>query len=79
MWLEANNFLKRVWKAQNGYKRKRAIQLESVPKMSNNIDSLSTSPLVKVERIDFIGVADFLCIFNPCLIYFVNSLKINII
>ena len=50
-------------------------QLESVPKMSDNIDSLSTGPLVKVERIDLIGVDNFLCVLPPYLIDLVNSLK----
>lgn len=31
------------------------------------IDPTSTDPLIKVDMIDFIGVGDFLCVFNLCL------------
>ena len=58
-------------------REKEPIQLEY--KSVNNIDSLSTSPLVKVKRIDLIGVNYFLCVLHPYLVDLVNSLKINII
>ena len=38
-------------------REKQSLQLESVPKMSE-----STGPLVKMERIDLIGIDNFLCV-----------------
>ena len=51
------------------------LQLESAPKVADIIDLLSTGHLVKMKKIDWIGVDNFLCVL-PC---FVNNLKISII
>ena len=52
--------------------QKDPLQLESVPKVTDNIDSLSTS---LVERIDLVGVDNFLCVLPPYLNDLVNNLK----
>ena len=62
----------RQWVAQREFgnlkmavRKKDSFQLESVPKVVDNIDSLSTDPLVKMERINLIGVDNFLCVCLP--------------
>ena len=72
MRLETKSCSERAWTLKIVARENGSLQLESVPKLSNNVDSLSVDPLVKVDRIDFIGVADFLCVFNPCLVKFIN-------
>ena len=62
MCLEMTSCSKRVWKAKNGCKRKR-VTSTCVPKMSE-----STGLLVKLERIDMIGVDNFFCVLPPYLI-----------
>ena len=51
-------------------REKESLQLESTAKVSESI-----GPLVKVKRIDLIGVDNFVCILPLCLVDLVNSLK----
>ena len=78
MCLETMSYSKRVEKLKITARENWPLQLESVPKVADNIDLLSTSPLVKIKIIDWIGIDNFLCVL-PYLVDLINNLNIDII
>ena len=53
--------------------------MKNIKMVAREEESLQLERVSKVERIDLIGVDNFLCVLPPCFVDLVNSLKTSII